>query len=291
MDHGSPITDNGSRSSGPGWDPHFLARSRMFEPLRPHAPAFGADWPSLDGWQQAFDARRPPVCNARGERLRPVPPGRRAAALEEKYEARIHRAGELPMRTHSWHDCFNALVWLAFPRAKAALSARHYEALEAQHEAARPNRGPVQDALTLFDEGGVIVAHSDEALARLVRAFRWKDLFWRQRGRLAGSMRFVAFGHALFEKGLRPFRGITGRAILVETGPELVTAPAGALIAALDSIIAGHLSDPGRLLATRELEVLPILGVPGWCADNERETFYDDTGYFRPGRLSRKRES
>jgi hypothetical protein len=32
--------------------------------------------------------------------------------------------------------------------------------------------------------------------------------------------------------------------------------------------------------------VLPILGVPGWCADNEREAFYDNADYFRPGRRS-----
>jgi hypothetical protein len=268
------------------WDPDFLERTPLFEPLRPNAPAFGPGWPSLADWQQAFDARRPPVRNRRGARLRPVPPGRKAAALEEMYEARIHLAGELPLRPRDWHDCFNALVWLAFPLAKAALSARHYDALREQRAAGRPNRVPVQDALTLFDESGVVAAYCDEDLARKMRAFCWKELFWTHRDRLPGGMRFALFGHALCEKALQPFLGITGRAILLKVPPELVAAPVEALLPVLDSRIAEHIADPRRLLATRDLEVLPILGVPGWCADNEREAFYDNVDYFRPGRRS-----
>jgi len=34
----------------------------------------------------------------------------------------------------------------------------------------------------------------------------------------------------------------------------------------------------------RELSPLPVLGVPGWWPDNERESFYDDADYFRSGR-------
>jgi hypothetical protein len=29
---------------------------------------------------------------------------------------------------------------------------------------------------------------------------------------------------------------------------------------------------------------VPLLGVPGWSADNESESYYDNTAYFRPGR-------
>ena len=273
------------------WDPHFLARSPIFEPLRPRAPAFGPEWPGLAGWQQAFDAREPPVCNVNGKPLRLVPPGRKSGAFEEKYEARTYLAGELEARPENWHDCFNALVWLAFPLTKAALNARHYHALREQQAARRPNRGPAQDALTLFDEGGVIAAACDGELLRMVRTFRWKELFWTHRERLCAGMRFLVFGHALYEKVLSPFIGVTGRAILLETEPGLLSAPIASQVAALDARLARHVSDPQRLQATRELEVLPVLGVPGWCAANERESFYDDTDYFRPGRRSRERES
>jgi hypothetical protein len=67
-----------------------------------------------------------------------------------------------------------------------------------------------------------------------------------------------------------------------------LAAPLPEQIAGLDTRIAAHLSDLGRLRATRELAVVPVLGVPGWCADNEREAYYDDRDYFRPGRLGKK---
>jgi hypothetical protein len=272
------------------WDPDFLARSPMFEPLRARAGAFGAEWPGLADLQRLLDARDPPVRNAAGMPLRLVPQGRRNRALEEKHEARTFLAGELQLRERSWHDLFNLLAWLAFPRAKAALNSRHYSALEAQRAAGAVNRGPAQDALTLFDEGGVIVAADDDKLLACLREWRWKELFWSDRARLQARTRFIIFGHALYEKALSPFTGITGRGIVLKTEPELLAAPLPEQIAGLDTRIAAHLSDPGRLRATRELAVVPVLGVPGWCADNESEAFYDNLDYFRPGRLREMRD-
>ena len=97
------------------WDPEFLARSPMFEPLRAHAPVPGAEWPRLVDLQRTLDASQPPVRNASGMPLRLVPPGRKLASLEEKYEARLYLRGELLFREDDWHDYFNVLVWLAFP--------------------------------------------------------------------------------------------------------------------------------------------------------------------------------
>ena len=134
----------------------------------------------------------------------------------------------------------------------------------------RANRGPAQDALTLFDEGGVIVAASDDELLDLLREWRWKELFWSNRARLRARMRFYLFGHALYEKALRPFIGITGRGILLKTEPGLLALPLREQLAVIDARVAAHLSDPGSLAATRELAVVPVLGVPGWCADNEQ---------------------
>jgi len=273
------------------WAPDFLARSPMFEPLRARAAGFGTAWPCLDDLQRLLDRREPPVRTAGGMLLKLVPPGRRKHALEEKHEARVRLAGELQVRERNWHDLFNVLTWLAFPRAKAALNARHYAALEVQRAAGEGNRGPEQDALTLFDEGGIVVASDDADLLALLRDWRWKELFWGNRARLPERMRFLLFGHALYEKALQPFIGITGRGILLRAESRLLAAPAASLLDALDTRIAEHISDPGRFSTTRELAVVPILGVPGWCADNEREDYYDNLDYFRPGRISEKRGS
>jgi hypothetical protein len=263
----------------------------MFEPLRAHAVALGAEWPGLNDLQGLLDARDPPVRNAGGVPLQLVPQGRRRRALEEKHEARTFLAGELQVRERSWHDLFNLLAWLAFPRAKAALNARHYAALVAQRAAGAANRGPAQDALTLFDEGGVVVASDDDGLLGLLREWRWKDLFWSERSRLTVRMRFHVFGHALYEKALRPFTGITGRGVVLKVAPEWLRAPLPERIAWLDARITAYLADPDNLRATRELAVVPVLGVPGWCADNESESYYDNLDYFRPGRLNEKRGS
>ena len=267
------------------WNPDFLSRSPMFDPLRVHAPAaFGDDWPSPADLQRLLEQRGPRVRNASGTPLRLVAQGRRPRTLEERYEARMFLRGELQVRERNWHDLLNVLVWLAFPRAKAALNARHYAALAAQRAARAPNRGPAQDALTLFDEGGVIVTSGDDELIDCLRGWRWKELFWARRARLPARMRFHLFGHALYEKALQPFIGITGRGIVIKAGAGLPGAPLAEQLAVLDAALAAHLSDPATLAATRELEIVPVLGVPGWCRDNEREAYYDNTDYFRPAR-------
>ena len=271
------------------WDPHFLTRSAMFEPLRAHAPEFGGNWPGLDDLQRLLERREPRVRTAAGAPLRLVPQGHRPRTFEERYEARIYLGGELQVRERNWHDLLNVLVWLAFPRAKAALNARHYAELVAQRAAGAPNRGPAQDALTLFDEGGVVVASCDDELIDCLRGWRWKALFWAGRARLPARMRFHLFGHALYEKALQPFIGITGRGILLKAGTALLAAPLAEQLAVMDEGLAAHLSDRDNLAATRELEVVPVLGVPGWCRDNEREEYYDDVDYFRPARLREKR--
>jgi hypothetical protein len=318
------------------WNPGFLVRSPMFEPLRVHAGAFGAGWPRPADLQRLLDRRNPPPCNTGGTPLRVVPQGRRPVAFEDGYEPRLYLRGELQVREGSWHDLFNVLVWLAFPLAKAALNARHYAALSAQRVAGRANRGPAQDTLTLFDEGGVIVASSADELLACLRNWRWKDLFWGHRARLPAQMRFYLFGHAIYEKTLSPFLGrvgawsrgpdfrgcdgggaheptvppdalqptsgshlpqerqallrrpsVTSRGILLKVERELLAAPLCEQLAVLDAKIAEHLSDERCMATTRELAVVPVLGVPGWHAGNNVESFYDDTDYFRPAAARR----
>ena len=264
------------------WDPKFLARSPMFEPLRLHAPeSFPGSWPELSMLQRHLERRNPPVRVASGLPLRVVPQPRRARRAELSYEERIFVRGELQVRQGSWHDLLNLLVWLTFPQAKAALNARHWAASRRRPSSRAANRGPVEDALTLFDEGGVIVAAASAELIGCLRAFEWKELFWRRRNEVVRSMRFWLFGHALYEKALSPFAGVTGRGICFEIDAGLLQAPPAVQLEDLDRRLAAHVGDPERLSATRDLAHVPILGVPGWCAENEIEPYYDNVDYFR----------
>ena len=187
------------------WDADFLERSPVFAPLRFHARTVrAARWPSLDDLQRLLGTREPPITTCSGARLSFVPQGRKTSAFEEQYESRTYLKGEVQVRRDNWHDLLNALVWLTFPRSKAALNGRHYDALLDQKAAGIQNRGPVRDAMTLFDEGGVIVAARDPALLRLIESFAWKDLFWHNRARIMTDRKSTRLNSSHIQKSRMP---------------------------------------------------------------------------------------
>lgn len=197
------------------------------------------------------------------------------------YERRILQTGEVSCRDRSWHDLFNAMVWLTFPRAKAALNARHVQEMAGE---APGRRGRARDALTLFDEGGLIVASADPALLQLIRDFRWKELFWKRREGVAARMRFFVFGHALYEKALAPFLGITATAVPIDVDEAFLAADLAAQLTVADARTAAVLASPEAIRTPRDLSPVPLLGIPGWSSLNADERFYDDVTYFRLGR-------
>jgi DUF3025 family protein len=223
----------------------------------------------------------PSIVSGGGAPIRFVAPAR-AGKISIPYETRIFETGEVQTRPDNWHDLFNALVWLAFPRTKAVLNRHHHEQIVARR--GEPLRGTVRDVLTLFDEGGVVVASAGAALSALLRDFRWKDLFWTRRARVAQSMRFHVFGHAIYEKALSPYKGVTAKALIIEVASELLAAPIEAQLATLDARAADYFSGAEALASTRSLSPLPVLGIPGWDPANGREEYYDDVAQFRPGR-------
>jgi hypothetical protein len=190
-----------------------------------------------------------------------VPP----AARDPYYEIHLYETGEVHTRAESLHDLFNALCWLAFPRTKARINALH--AAQIPREGAR--RGRLRDLLTIFDEGGALVACADEALNALVREFRWKELFWQQRARVRAAMRFVVLGHAVLEQALAPWPGITCKALFVDPSRDL------------DEQAADWLARLPAQASPRLLAPLPVFGYPGWLDGGASPGFYDDTRYFR----------
>ncbi len=264
------------------WNTDWLTRSEMFAPLRPVAaglPAIG--WPDLDLLNALAEDHGRRIVNAQGMRVRFVPQAPKSKSFEAAFEPRAYLGGEVQVRAFDWHDLFNALVWMTFPTTKAVINARHYESMVA---AGTGNRPPQRDALTLFDEDGVVVVSTDAELLELVRGFRWKELFWQRRDAVIARMCFGVFGHALFSKALRPFIGLTGKAVLLQVPGALLELAQAAQLAELDRLLSIHIWNRERFCDGRELSPLPVLGVPGWWSGNEREEFYDDTAYFRPGR-------
>ena len=263
------------------WITDWMTRCAMFAPLRPvgaQLPAIG--WPDIDVLN-ALAERNASVVNAQGLRVRFVTQGPGSPGSQEGFEPRAFLRGEVQVRPRNWHDLFNALAWMTFPTAKAVVNARHCELLSTEQGG---NRHATRDALTLFDEEGVAVLSSDDALLELVRGFRWKDLFWQRREQVAQRMRFIVFGHALYHKALEPFVGMTGKAVLLRVSDGFMRAHLNSQIAETDRLLAAYLWDRNRMRKGRELSPLPVLGVPGWWSPNEREAFYENAGYFRAGR-------
>jgi hypothetical protein len=194
--------------------------------------------------------------------VRFVPP----SAKDPYYEVQLFETGQVQTRADSLHDLFNALCWLAYPRTKARLNALH----AAQIPRERGRRGRLRDLLTIFDEGGALVACADESLNALVREFRWKALFWEQRARVRAVMRFVVLGHAVLEQALAPWPGITCKALFVDPGRDL------------DAQAADWLARLSADASPRLLAPLPVFGYPGWHPAGEAGAFYDDTRFFRP---------
>ena len=248
------------------------------------------DWPRREMLHALLAAAA--VTNARGMPLRVVAPD---ADRRVSYETRVYERGEVEVREGEWHDLFNVMAWLAYPLTKAALNERHVEAASAERVcAATPgaargrNRGRLRDALTVFDESGAVFVSADAHLVEDLRAFRWKDLFWKRRERVRSAVRVYVFGHAMLEKGLQPYVGMTAHALPLVVGADFLAGPSSRELERVDALAARSVRDPACLTTPQSLAPLPLLGVPGWWLDNEREDFYDDATYFRPGRQNRR---
>lgn len=188
------------------------------------------------------------------------------------YEWFIFETGCVPTR-EGWHDFFNGLVWLRFPATKRLLN--RLQAAEIGRAGVGKVRGPVRDALTLFDENAVLL-QAPAALWDALLAREWRRLFVDLRP-LWAQARLVLFGHALAEKLVSPYKSITGHVYRAPVPHEL-----GADLVAWDHWLAASLTTAD--LATKPFTPLPVLGVPGWWPANEDPAFYGDPQVFRPRR-------
>jgi hypothetical protein len=246
--------------------------------------AFLAPWlkdgiPDLAALNHAAAARG--IHTGNGAPLRFVPPRDDG----EGYEERAWRSGEVATRADNRHDLFNALIWLAFPRSKAMMNRRHCEALLAARAAGDAARGALRDALTQFDECGVIVAGTAPDLWQGLCVHRWREVFVERRAELLRSTRFIVFGHASHDALGAPFVGLCGKALFIEVDAAWLALPPTDSIDQLDARLAKVFGT--ARFAPRDWQPLPLLGIPGATAENEDVAYYDDERQFRPPRRMR----
>lgn len=200
---------------------------------------------------------------------------RSAAELPDvAYERHIYETGEVSTRENSWHDLFNAYAWCRFPCLKAAINALHYSHFEEERDG---RRGRQRDALTLFDESGVIVTSPDAGLLEALARRDWNTAFVEHREAWSQSGILVC-GHAILEKFLQPYKALTAHALHVHL-------EGGMCVADLDGVLADGLLEDGVLTTTADLSPLPLMGIPGWWDGGPQDTaFYADPDVFRPAK-------
>ncbi|WP_321187172.1 DUF3025 domain-containing protein [Trinickia soli] len=198
------------------------------------------------------------------------------------YEAHIAATGGVPTR-HNLHDFFNALIWFAYPRVKATLNARQARAIA--RDGVSGARGAERDFLTLFDENAVLFVSADPTLTAALTAFDWRRLFVDERAAWGIRCEVRAFGHALIEKLVFPYKACTGHAWIVAAPAEYFTWALEQQAVWLDGAVAASLAD--CKLDNSRYAPLPVLGVPGFWPANADPAFYDDRQVFRLGRRSR----
>lgn len=252
------------------WDVSPFQTSAIIQQLKPLTDLFAhfSDWPTLENYKHIFRQYNLDII--------PVAQSQNVSCFEEQYEPRVYLKKELQTRTRNWHDFFNALIWLSFPETKTALNNLHFK--QAKDRKPGSNRTTLENRITQFDECGAIIITNNENLLSLIKNHQWEALFINQRDQLEKSLRCIVFGHAIFEKALNPYIGMTCHCILLNDENLLQEAIAGSF-KSLDTRIANiwqtELSTaPGRF------DALPILGMPGyWKCQNK--DFYANKQYFR----------
>ena len=207
----------------------------------------------------------------------------------EAYESFIANTGKIPTRDN-YHDLLNGLIWLNFPKSKAVFNERHTKDI-LQH-GIHNARTALRNALTVFDENGGIVVSSDRLLLEQLQAFKWQAALVTHRANWLAQHRTIAFfpfGHALLEKLVNPRKNITSHTLLILVDEGWFAQSIDSQRNQLDTAIAKlfrqlampDLADNAVKLSSKSFQPLPVMGIPGYSADNVVPTFYQDEAVFR----------
>lgn len=191
------------------------------------------------------------------------------------YEQHILKTKTIPTRQENWHDFFNYLIWLIFPRLKKQLNRWQCQELSQRNN---NQRSPFENALTLFDENGLILVSSNPELFEMIKQHRWHELFWQHRSQLTEQLQCTVFGHSIHEKLLAPYIGMTGHAVMLLVEPEYFKWERAIQCRYLDL----QLQQSQLFTKPKDLQPFPLLGLPGWHPDSQNEAFYLNQAYFRP---------
>lgn len=252
------------------WDPSQFKKSKIIQQLQTFTDIFKVHkcWPTISEYENVFKQFN--------MHIKPVAQANNINCFEEKYEPRVYLKNELQTRTHNWHDFFNAIIWLKFTKTKTALNSLHYKQAITKENGS--NRSLLENRITQFDECGAVIISDNEEMLELIRNHQWQKLFIDHQDQFNGHLKCIIFGHAIFEKALNPYVGMTCHCILLHNNDILSEVKHGSF-AQLDSYLSKLWLD---VIATspEKFHAFPVLGIPGYWGKQDF-IFYNNRKYFR----------
>ncbi|XOV78673.1 MAG: DUF3025 domain-containing protein [Aestuariibacter sp.] len=256
--------------SGPAAQPYFADIVSFFGEQRLQSPAKAAQLNQLATSNTALNNTF-----IDDDTLKNEPDTNNAAGY---YEQIIFQKRIIPTR-FNWHDTFNAMMWMLFPKTKTALNQLHCEDIEQYGLHPRTRR---RNRITHFDECGGIIVYEDAAMLDALQNHRWKEAFIDRRSEWWQHLRYYIFGHALYEMLLQPHIGLTGKFLALQVDNNFWQQSLQAQYHQLDEHLHSVATGTDIFASQQRIHPLPLLGIPGWHERNSEPEFYDNTDYFRP---------
>lgn len=254
------------------WNPHFYNAFLGFEDValiwRQFKQAFLLYWPHIADYQH--------MANALGfNMLGALPLSFIDNALQDNYEKTIYETCQIPTRLACWHDFFNNLTWMRWPKLKRAIIEKSMRTPKLS------GRTALHNTLAHFDECGVILVSSDDYFFQLLKNHEWQAFF--QNTKLTDCVKPILIGHGILEKCLNPYIGLTAKGIFLYVDHRFFKLSQDAQHQYIDVQMAAYIESNDFPTEPRALQPFPLLGWPNWH-ENQDALFYSNTDYFRKTR-------
>ncbi|KAL9650492.1 hypothetical protein ABK040_004711 [Willaertia magna] len=214
------------------------------------------------------------------------------------YENFIFKNCKIPTRENNLHDFYNMLIWLTFTKTKS-----YFNYLHLKNSNNTKNRTTLQNFITLLDECGVLIFVKNNYFnffKENLENMKFKDLFFKNKKEIIDNCHFIIIGHSIFEMlTTKPYIGYTTKCLILNINDlqfnEIQSITINDNIKEylnnfqknIDFIFYEYLENNNTKLIPSNLLPLPILGIPNWWKENEKEEFYENKNYFRESK-SRK---
>lgn len=247
--------------------PVFAALEEQYAAL-----CVGADWPDVQHLNHLWQA---PI-NSQGLNYRFV--AQESISDQQHYEQRIFDQAIISTRSQNWHDLFNAMIWMKFPKIKAALNARQVQDIA---ESGSKQRTRSQCAMTHFDEAGAIIRLADSEMLGFWNEHDWPAFFgaWPHVAE-AGGIQVWLFGHSIYEHALNPDIALVAKAIVLDSKQSIKDLD-------IDQWLALRIIDQHCLMDPQELRPIPLSGIPFWHPWYGQSNFFQRVPCFQPKRAGK----